>query len=469
MTDVATPPPLSPEDDLLWRIEADPVLRSTVLVVGLLDRAPGPRRLASAVTRACREVPVLSHRLAPPPLGLGRPAWRRAEVSLDHHVRRARIAGGGLDEVLALVAPDAAAPFDLERPPWSLTIVEGLDGGAAAFALRFHHAIADGVGALRLAHHLLDPTRRGPARRRDEPAPPDGGTTAGRDEAAPRDAGIAGAAARVVRAATVPARHPVDAVTAPTRLGRSLWRFLRPAPATGSPLLAGRGLDRALHARTVPLADLRAAAAAVDGTVNDVLLAAVSGAYRRYHERHGVTVVEMPTSIPVNRRGDDEPGGGNRFTMARLVLPVDDPDPATRARIAGAIVRRWRAEPALGATGVVAAGLDLLPPAAVARTLGALLRGIDLNVVDLRGLDGAAFLAGARVERLFAFAPTAGTACSVTLLSHGPDACVAVTADRAAITDPVAFVACLDEGLDEVVALGRPAAPDDDGRSRRGR
>lgn len=163
----------------------------------------------------------------------------------------------------------------------------------------------------------------------------------------------------------------------------------------------------------------------------------------------------MHTSMPINRRAEDDPEGGNRFTMTRFVLPVDDPDLAARVRAAGALVRRNRAEPALGATGVIVSGLGLLPPAVVARVMGSLLRGTDVNLVDLAGLARPAFLAGARVDRLWAFAPTAGAAYSVTLLSHAGTACVALSADRAAVADPDALSACLADALDALAVGGR--------------
>jgi WS/DGAT/MGAT family acyltransferase len=448
MTDVAASRPLSASDSLMWRIEADPVLRSAVLVVGMLDRSPEPARLRAAVDRASREVPGLRERLVPSRHPLDHPTWRAVvRFSLDHHLRRAHVPGGGLRDVLDLAEPDATAPFDHERPPWSLTIVDGLEGGGAAFVLRFHHAISDGVGGLRLARHLLDSTRRAPAARPApaQPAPP---APEGRTRPA---ALLERAGGAVVRAAAT-ARDPMAVAARSAQLGRSLWRFLQPTPSDGSPLLAGRSLDRTLDAFEVPLADLRRAAAAAGGTVNDVLLAAVGGAFRAYHEHHGHVVDTMRTSMPVDRRRADDPEGGNHFTMARFPLPVDDPDPVTRARIAGAIVRGWRAEPALGATDVVAAGLDLLPASTVARVFGALLRRNDVNVVDLRGLDEPALLAGARVERLWAFAPTAGTAYSVTLLSHRDAGCVTVVSDRASVTDPALLASCLAAAFHEVLA-----------------
>jgi diacylglycerol O-acyltransferase len=469
MTAVVERRPLSAADSLMWRIEADPVLRSSVLVVGMLDREPKPARVRDAFRRAAATLPGFGDRLVPPPLGVGHPEWAPVdEVALDHHVRHVELRGGDLHDVLTLAEPDVTAPFDVERPPWSVTIVTGLDSGRAAFLLRFHHAITDGVGALRLADRLLDDTRRASARAK-APAT----ATAGRAGAAPaarsprpgdgvaRPAGpalvarLAQAGGAAARTAGASLRDPAGAMARSARLGSSLWRYLRPATAGASPLLTGRGIDRALRTFEVPVADLRAAAAACGGTVNDVLLAAVGGALAAYHRRHGVDLATMHTSMPVNRRPADAPGGGNRFTLTRFALPIDEPDPLTRARIVGAIAHAGVAEPAMGVTDLLVAGLDLLPAATVARLFGELLRGNDVNVVDLRGLDRPAFLAGARVDRLWAFAPTAGTACSVTLLSHRGTGCVALAADRAAVADPDVLAECLADALDEVVASVR--------------
>jgi diacylglycerol O-acyltransferase / wax synthase len=448
--------PLSPNDSLMWRIESDPVLRSPVVVVALLDRSPRQQPLRNRLERATRIVPGLGHRLVPPSFGIGRPVWEPVEgIALDHHLRRVRLSGGGVAEVLALAAPDATAPFDPARPPWSLTVVDGLDDGGAAFVLRFHHAISDGVGALRLAAALFDLDRRSSVR--NPSGAPDGTTppvaptsTAGRSVPA-RLARVAG---HTASQAVATARDPVGTVRGAARLGPSLWRLLQPGPSGASPLPPERGLDRALHAFEVPLADLKAAAATCGGTVNDVLLAGVGGAFRAYQAGHGRDVPTMRVSLPVDRRADGDPAGGNRFTMARLVLPIDDPDPGVRARLAGAEVRLARAEPGLAATDTIAAALDLLPPLAAAKAMGALLRGTEVNVVDLRGLDRPAFVAGARIDRLWAFAPTAGSACSVTLLSHEGRGCVAIAVDRAAVADPDRLVACLVAALDEARAIG---------------
>jgi hypothetical protein len=212
-------------------------------------------------------------------------------------------------------------------------------------------------------------------------------------------------------------------------------------------------LNRRLHTLEVPLAGLQHAARAVNGTVNDVFLAAVAGAMRSYHEALDAPVDAVRVTMPISVRHADDEAGGNRFTPVRFVLPIDDPDPARRAERAGAIVRRWRAEPAVGLTGALAALLDRMPTPVVQRVFAGMLRSVDVDAVDVAGLRDRAFLGGALVERLWAFAPPTGAALSITLLSHSDTACVAIAADRSAVQDPELLAACVEQGFDEVLAL----------------
>jgi diacylglycerol O-acyltransferase / wax synthase len=159
----------------------------------------------------------------------------------------------------------------------------------------------------------------------------------------------------------------------------------------------------------------------------------------------------MPSSV--RRPGDGI--GGNRFVPARFTLPVDDPDPINRVRIAGALVRACRREPALGAGDVLAAAVDLMPRALAARLFAGMLRSVDVDVVDVPGLRRRAYVGGARVERLWAFAPPTGAALSVTLVSHDGTACIGVACDQLAVTDPEGLERCLATSLDEIATLGK--------------
>jgi WS/DGAT/MGAT family acyltransferase len=440
---------LSPSDSLLWRIEDDPVLRSPILVVGLLDRSPTVDGVAQMVESAADLLPRMRQTIGPPPCGVGRARWLDVPgASLAHHVRRVRAPGGDIDAALEVAEPDAAAQFDPARPPWTLTVVDGLDDGRAAVVLRFHHALTDGVGGVALADRVFDDARRPTRSAARAPAPPSPAPSA--DPAA-----VVGAALGMARQGIGAAVRPLSTLTAAGRFGRSAARLLAPAPP-GSPELAGRSLDRWLGVSERPLPAVRRAADAAGGTVNDVLLATVAGALAAYHRQQGRPVPAVRVTMPINIRREGDPAGGNRFVPVRFTLPVDDPDPRARMRIAGAIARAWRSEPAVGATNLLAFGLNLLPAPAVSRLFGRMLRSVDVDVANVPGLDRPAFVGGARIDRLWAFAPPAGAALSVTLVSHHGTCCIGLACDRRAVVDPERLHECLEAALTAVVGLGRP-------------
>jgi diacylglycerol O-acyltransferase len=80
-------------------------------------------------------------------------------------------------------------------------------------------------------------------------------------------------------------------------------------------------------------------------------------------------------------------------------------------------------------------------------------RGNDLQASNLPGASGPVFLAGARVERLYPYAPLPGCPAMITLVSHGPTCCVGVNYDPAAFAEGELFLASLEAGFAEVLAI----------------
>lgn len=216
--------------------------------------------------------------------------------------------------------------------------------------------------------------------------------------------------------------------------------------------MRSRGLQRALDAIEVPLGHLRDAAHAAGGTVNDAFLAAVAGGMARYHEAKGAAVPALRFTMPVSIRALGDPAGGNRFAPARFVLPLGG-TVGERVAAAGRVAHAASAEPALPLTAAVSGLLDLLPAPVAAAVVGSMFKAVDVDAVDVPGLVGRVRLAGADVERLYAFAPPTGAALSVTLLSHGDIACIGVESDRAAVDDTTLLTGCLAAALDEVLTL----------------
>ncbi|MFD4292895.1 wax ester/triacylglycerol synthase domain-containing protein [Rhodococcus sp. NPDC058532] len=448
----------------MWRMEeAQPKLRSPIVAVDVLDGPPDWDRLVRAHEWASHIVPRIRMRAVEPVFGLGNPVWSvDPEFDLDYHLRRVRLPDPAtFDHALRICRHLATEPFDKARPPWTAMLIEGLDDGRAVYVVKTHHSMTDGMGGIGLMT-LLHSRRREPTPDKPDrlPAPPENLNTVtalGEEvvtlarRAPGRIAGLVGGA---VRTATAAVADPIGAVTEAFEYANSLRRVVTPPPATGSALLRDRGLGRWFGALEVGLPELKAGAKAAGGSVNDAYVAALLGGVARYHDRHGRRVGAVPMGMPVNLRTASDPSGGNRFTAVRFAGPAAERDPAARIAAVRAIVLGLREEPALDALDLAAPVLSRLPTWLLANWYLAQSTGLDLQASNVAGVPVPVYLAGARIERMFPFGPAPGCAVMATLVSHNGICCVGVNLDTAAVTAPAAFMECLQEGFDEVVALG---------------
>jgi hypothetical protein len=255
-------------------------------------------------------------------------------------------------------------------------------------------------------------------------------------------------------------RHPVRVATTVVSTAESIVKMVRPARSPLSPVMIDRGMSRRLVAIDLSLAELKAAGHAAGGTANDAFLAAITGGMRRYHLRHGVEAKALRVTMPINLRERGDAIGNNRFTPARFALPIDVVDPMERMSQLGELARSWRKEPGLKFTDAVAGALNLLPEVATAAVLGSMLKAIDFVATNVPGLDRPMHLAGATVEQQFAFAPPSGAAFSAALLSHVDRCTMGMVIDTAAVTDPEVLAACMAEGFEEVLDVGRATTLD---------
>ena len=164
---------MSDEDALMWSIEKDPMLRSTITTVILLERPIDRETLRRTFERLTRVVPRLRQRVRSNLMSLAPPRWEiDPNLDLDYHLRAARVPGdGSLRDLLRMTQPIAMQGFDRARPQWECTAVDGLADGRDALILKFHHAMTDGVGGVRLMLELFDLTPDAPERAMP-PAPP---------------------------------------------------------------------------------------------------------------------------------------------------------------------------------------------------------------------------------------------------------------------------------------------------------
>lgn len=452
---------MNDSDALLWTIERDPLLRSPIVAVVVLDRSPDWARLTERLERLTLAVPRLRSVARARPGRMGPPRWVEDDrFELAAHLEHlAAPAPGTLRQVLDLAQRAGSTAFDPERPLWQAQVIDGVDG-AAAMVVKVHHAVMDGVGGMSVLAGLLDlepggarhPLGAGPKPSAPRPLTERLGDPLRRLDCCARAFGAE--AARTLS-------RPDDQLRRVGATARSVGRLLAPAPAPLSPLLRGRGLDRRFEVLTVDPERLRVAAARVGGTLNDAFVAGVLRGMARYHAHHGQAAGPLRVLMPINIRQGSHPAAGNHFVPARLVLDGSTEPVTELLRHVHQRALEWKRAPALGLSDALAAVLDHLPPPVATAVFGSMLKGDDVVATNVPGPPVETWLAGAHVDALHAFAPTTGAALNAALVTQAGRGSVGINVDAAAASDVDALMDCLRRGLADVAGTrrGPRAAP----------
>jgi diacylglycerol O-acyltransferase len=461
--DIEFEPRMSDADALMWSIEKDPLLRSTITTVFVLDRTPDRRLFRRRMERVTRLVPRLRQRVLGHPMSIAPPRWEvDPNFDLRYHLRWVRAAGDGtLRNVLDMAAPIAMHGFDRARPLWEFTVIEGLEDGGAAVIAKIHHSITDGVGGVKLLMELLD-LERTPESEPPMPLPPQPSSLTERrrmTDALQYEAGrslraLAGGLSALTRDVGRALTDPVGTGLGAVRTAVSLVRLVSPSTAPLSPLMTGRSLSMHFDHLDFPIDAVKASSKVVRGRLNDSFVTGVAGGLHRYHDKHGCEVESLRMTMPINiRNAATANRAGNQFVPARFPVPVGIDDPIERMAAIRVLVEHERAEPALMLTDAIANVLNRLPATVTTNIFGSMLKCVDFVTSNVPGPPVPVYIAGARIKAQYAFGPMTGAAASVVLMSHCDRVFLGINTDPAAIPDPDTFVACLHDSFEELCAL----------------
>ena len=280
--------------------------------------------MKAAIDARVRAIPDFQRSLRTVPLHLDHPVWVLDEdFDIDRHVHRVAVpAPGSQQELAEVVGHLAGLPLDRSRPLWEMWVIEGLADGRLAVFTKMHHATVDGVSGANLISHLCAL----------EPEAPQIADVPVTGERVPTDLELLGRSlvSAVRKPLGLPRLIPPMAGIVTGWVGRSRQGRAMPAPFTAPRTSFNRTLTahRSAAFADFDLADVKRAKDATGSTVNDVVLALVGGALRRYLGDHDdLPAASLVAMVPVSVREKSRRPGSNKVSgmFAKLHTDVEDP------------------------------------------------------------------------------------------------------------------------------------------------
>jgi len=427
--------------------------------------------------------PLFRTRLVEVPGGLDRPYWvKDANFDVEFHLRHIALPEPGDWRQLCIqVARLHARPLDMSRPLWEAYIIEGLDNipnlpeGCFAVYTKMHHALVDGAGGASFMALLHDLSPNPDENEIDD---------------APRLVDSEPSVNELLTKASINTlKNTLSLVGGTLRTTRALGRYALkvarkeiPSPDINAPktiLNRAVGPHRVFDAAEFPLEGFKDIKNATATTVNDVALAVISGALRRYLEAKDELPTEgsLATAIPLNmrtRRGTTE--DNNQVGSAYASLHTDIEDPLDRLQS----IRASTEEAKLGSEGnplvdsLKVAGVfapAISKSAAAFWSRNELSRFIPLNVStcisNVQGPNFSLYCAGARMVDYYGLGVlTPGLGIFHLVFSYSGKLTLSVLADRDIMPDPEFYHDCLVASYEELYAAAHDLMPATKGSSK---
>jgi WS/DGAT/MGAT family acyltransferase len=461
---------MSPTDAGFYFAESE----NTPLHVGSVAVFEGPAPSYGDVVRLLLAklplVPRYRQRVRRVPMDLGRPLWvDDPHFQILYHVRHTAVPQPGGDEQLRNLAGRVLGQrLDLAKPLWELYLVEGLADDRWALISKVHHCMVDGIAGTDLMQLVFDLS-------------PDAAHSEPQDWTPQRTPSTVEVVAGAVQ----------DAVTHPLRELSRLPRFGGVRTASREALRSGRSLAanvptvarqvttrtaRSLNGPIGPhrrwawteakLEELKGARRALGGTVNDVVLTAITRGFRDLLERRGALTegLVVRSMVPVSVRQAGERGTlGNRVAPVFVDLPVAEPDPVVRlASVRRQMDEHKRLMSAVDARSIIAMG-DFVAPTLLAMGVRSAVAASSMwyqaVTTNVPGPRVPLYVLGRRMCSAHAYVPIAGgTRVSIGIFSYLDTMTFGINADFDAFPDVDVLAGGIRRGVDELVAAGRSAA-----------
>ncbi len=460
--------------DTAWLHMEDPTNLMMVTGIFVFDRPLDFARVRDTLQgRMADRFPRLRHRVKQD--GSSAHWVEDPTFDMDAHVHKMALPfPGDLGALRDVVSDLMSTPLDFTKPLWQCHYIEGL-GSGSAILLRFHHCIGDGVALVHVILSLTDTAA-------DAPWPKRTVLMAHEEHVGERIVSLIDEARSAVERTVGTTRkvtetllqegvevfrhpsHVLDMAQTTTEAAGILVKLLLKSADPASVFKGPLGVaKRAAWSRPIRLDAVKAVGKTVGGTVNDVLVTAVSGALRHYLNKRGARVdgVEINAMIPVNLRPLSEADQlGNRFGLIYLALPVGTADRAERLRLVKARMDEIKSSPQPFVTFQILNALGLAPVEVAelaVNMFGTKATAVMTNVI---GPKQPLYFAGERVRTWLGWVPQSGRmGLGVSIFSYDGQVVVGVASDKGLVPDPESIATAFEEEFEALVEwAGRGAA-----------
>ncbi|MFE1958668.1 wax ester/triacylglycerol synthase family O-acyltransferase [Streptomyces sp. NPDC059479] len=472
---------LAPLDLAFWHLESadHPMHLGALAVFTAAPGTAGGAGLLELLAARAAAIPRLRMRVRDVWLPVGGAAWAAdKDFDVRRHVRRLILPEGEFAAQAARLAGELMErPLERGIPPWEMYVLTprrpvveragtrtgarvgtragartgtgaragkpaGAGGEPFAVLVKLHHALADGMRAVAIGAGIFDQIadERAAGVRRARPVPPRSWL--------PGPWQVAGLA-----------RGRIEELGRAVGIGASVVRASRLDPRGMPALTAGSSGTRRLATAVLDLEDVQRIRRAAGGTANDVLLATVAGALRRWMLERDERLPAAPPRalVPVSRRRPGSPpGSGNKLSAYLLALPVAEADPRVRLALVRRGMHRNKCDGPSRGAGAVAVLADQLPP--LAHRLAAPLAGsaarmlFDILVTSVPLPRSTLSLGGCPLREVYPMAPlTRGQSLAVALTTYGGRVHVGLVADGKAVPDLDRLARGMTDELDELL------------------
>ena len=472
---MANPDRLSGLDASFLALETDGAHMHVGSVLLFDGPAPAYEELLAAIDARLHLVPRYRQKLAYPPLAQARPVWvDDPHFNVGYHVRHTALpAPAGEDQLRALAGRVFSQQLDRSKPLWEIWLVHRVGEGCFGLVCKTHHALVDGISGVDIMTVLFDLEPDPPER---EPGPPwyprpvPSGTTLAAEALIER----AKTPLDLARSAAGALGGPREAASAAagTLAGLASMAAAGIGGAPPSPLNTRIGPHRRFAWVESDLGRFKAIKSALGGTVNDVVLAVVTGALREHLLRRGREPegLELKAMVPVSIRAEAERGAlGNRVAAMYAPLPVGLKDPLERFKTVHEALGDLKASgQAVGAERLTQlAGFAVPTVLDQAARLQSRQRFFNLTVTNVPGPQFPLYMLGRKLRSFYPEVPLVlNTALGIAIMSYDGKLFFGLLGDYDAMDDLDAFASDLRASIAELAtAAGVPA----DGSRRSGR